>query len=390
MILLINKKTRCFTCKVSTFEGRKIFPYRFLYVVILFLLINSSAFAQIDTSQTPNYKVITQSNLRTKQFANFKADTLYLDTLTVLPNSLIIKSLQSNQLLDSTDFRLENRYLLNLKKATFVKLEITYRVFPYDMEFVTIRKDSTWRGLDDVRRNNFEYNPYAANQGIIEAPGLSYNGSFERGISFGNNQDLVVNSNFNLQMAGKLGDDIEILGAISDNNIPLQAEGNTQQLNEFDRLFIQLRRKSVKLTAGDYELNRPNAYFMNYYKKLQGLTFEGGFELGKGTLTTSTSTAISRGRFGRNTLATQEGNQGPYKLLGYDGELFIIVLSGTERVFLDGQLLTRGQQNDYIIDYNRGEITFTPNRLITKDVRVLVEFEYTNNEYHIIISYKIM
>lgn len=348
---------------------------------IFFLFFSFSAFAQIQTSTIKSNELKTQSNLRTKQFINFNADTLYLDTLTILPSSLIIDDLLNNKQLDSTDFRLENTYLLNLKNQAFAKLQIKYRVFPMDLEFVTVRKDSTWRGLDDVRKDNFEYNPYAANQGIIEAPGLSYNGSFERGISFGNNQDLVVNSTFNLQMAGKLGDDIEILGAISDNNIPLQAEGNTQQLNEFDRLFIQLRRNNVKLTAGDYELKRPDAYFLNYYKKLQGLTFEGEFDVGKGKLTNSTSAAISRGRFGRNQLPIQEGNQGPYKLLGNDGELFIIVLSGTEKVFLDGQLLTRGQQNDYIIDYNRGEITFTPNRLITKDVRVLVEFEYTNNEY---------
>jgi hypothetical protein len=350
----------------------------------LFLLINNSAFAQINgNQQTREVSKISQvSNIQIKHFTDFQSDTLYLDSLTILPNSLIINDLTNQKRLDSTDFKLENNYLLNLKKATFVKLKITYRIFPFDIGFATFRKDSTWRGLDEGERiAGFEYNPYANNQGIIEAPGLSYNGSFERGISFGNNQDLVVNSNFNLQMAGKLGDDIEILGAISDNNIPLQAEGNTQQLNEFDRLFIQLKRKDVKLTAGDYELKRPNAYFINYYKKLQGLTFESDFELGKGTLTSSASAAISRGKFGRNTLATREGNQGPYKLLGNDGELFIIVLSGTERIFLDGQLLNRGQENDYIIDYNRGEISFTTNRLITKDVRIIVEFEYTNNEY---------
>ncbi|MFT6149416.1 MAG: hypothetical protein ACJAUH_002107 [Saprospiraceae bacterium] len=355
------------------------------FAVFTFLFfINNAAFAQInDKRQTREvFKTSRVSNLRVKYFTDFKSDTLYLDTLTILPNSLIIRDLSNNKFLDSMDFKLENNYLLNQKKTAFAKLEITYRVFPFDIGFATFRKDSTWRGLDEGDRiAGFEYNPYANNQGIIEAPGLSYNGSFERGIAFGNNQDLVVNSNFNLQMAGKLGDDIEILGAISDNNIPLQAEGNTQQLNEFDRLFIQIKRKNVKLTAGDYELKRPNAYFLNYYKKLQGLTFESNFELGKGTLTSSASAAISRGKFGRNTLATQEGNQGPYKLLGNDGELFIIVLSGTERVFLDGQLLTRGQENDYIIDYNRGELRFTANRLITKDVRILVEFEYTNNEY---------
>ena len=348
---------------------------------VFFFFVVAVAFAQIETSQAPTTRINFPSNYFTKQFSDFQGDTLFLDSLTVLPSSLIVKDIVNNRQLDTTDFRLENNYLLNLNKAHFTTIEVSYRVFPFDFATVTMRKDSTWRGLDDIQNNRFEYNPYANNQNIIEAPGLSYNGSFERGISFGNNQDLVVNSNFNLQMAGKIGDDIEILGAISDNNIPLQAEGNTQQLNEFDRLFIQLKREDIKLTAGDYELNRPESYFMNYYKKLQGLTFEGAFDVGKGRLTNSTSTAISRGRFGRNQLPIQEGNQGPYKLLGNDGELFIIVLSGTEKVFLDGRLLTRGQENDYIIDYNRGEITFTPNRLITKDVRVLVEFEYTNNEY---------
>ncbi|MFT5834894.1 MAG: hypothetical protein ACI97N_002538, partial [Cognaticolwellia sp.] len=243
------------------------------FAVFTFLFfINNAAFAQIPPQTV---SIFPKSNLRVKYSTDFKSDTLYLDTLTILSNSLVIRDLSNNKFLDSMDFKLENNYLLNQKKTAFAKLEITYRVFPFDIGFATFRKDSTWRGLDEGDRiAGFEYNPYANNQGIIEAPGLSYNGSFERGIAFGNNQDLVVNSNFNLQMAGKLGDDIEILGAISDNNIPLQAEGNTQQLNEFDRLFIQIKRKNVKLTAGDYELKRPNAYFLNYYKKLQGLTFE--------------------------------------------------------------------------------------------------------------------
>ena len=58
-----------------------------------------------------------------------------------------------------------------------------------------------------------------------------------------------------------------------------------------------------------------------------------------------------------------------------------MVIAGTERVYVNGELQARGDVNDYVIDYSLGEITFTSRRLITSASRINVDFEYTDQSY---------
>lgn len=309
---------------------------------------------------------------------------LDLDSLTVAPKSVKITTTDGQSIID---FTIQNRTLVfeeeACNKITGDTINIRYRVLPFDIEQEYFHLDSTMMKVKDRAiyiGSDYSFSPRGKE--IIDAKGLDYNGSFSRGFSVGNSQSLVLNSNFNLQLAGDLGNKIKVVAAISDDNIPIQPEGNTQLIQDFDRVFIKVSRDKTSIIAGDYNLERPDGYFINYFKKLKGLSGSNITDFSNGSkLISNGSFAISRGKFARQTLDTKEGNQGPYKLTGSNGERFLIVLSGSEKVYLDGKLLERGLDYDYIIDYNRAEITFTPNRLIARETRIIVEYEYRTNNY---------
>ncbi|MCS6930437.1 MAG: hypothetical protein NZM43_13190 [Saprospiraceae bacterium] len=310
-----------------------------------------------------------------------------LDSLTIASELVAVCDSATNQKIDSSICWVENN-LLHIDTARLFKvaphithLKVAYRVLPLNLAQPMFRLDTAIiRRAGKSDNITYDYRPFQPVALPWETATLRTNGAYVRGIGLGNNQNLTFNSNLNLQLEGRLGNDIEVVAAVSDNSIPLQPDGTTRRLQEFDRIFIQLRRQQTTLSAGDLDLTRPNGYFLNYFKRVQGAMLHWqGAAAGKPDIRTAFS--VSRGKFQRQTINGQEGNQGPYRLQGANGERFIVVLAGTEKVFLDGVLLRRGLEDDYVIDYNLGELTFTHRRLISKDSRIIVEFEYAVQTY---------
>ncbi|MFT5512335.1 MAG: hypothetical protein ACI8SE_000733 [Bacteroidia bacterium] len=338
---------------------------RIVWIAIAVLLVSVGADAQ------------ELSTLREKRVL-ITSDTTVIDTLLIVPNSLHVLNI------DTSNFNvLESQSEIVWTGGSYPSdsILISYRIISFDFKKEYRNKETNLIGVD-YQTNPFAYIPNSEKRNSSPHDDIKTIGNISRGVGFGNKQDVTVNSNLNLRLNGRIQNKIDIIAAISDENNPIQPEGNTQQIQDFDRVYIQLKQDSASLIAGDFPMSTPDSsYFMKYNKKSRGLQIQRHFTNNKGYWQFAGEGAVSRGRFSRNTVAGIEGNQGPYRLSGANGETFIIIISGTEQVYLDGQLLTRGEQNDYIINYNTGELTFTPKRLITQYSRIVIEFQYSDRNY---------
>ena len=297
---------------------------------ILFILIHFQSGVQAQVKSLNNQRSI---------LITIQNDTKFSDSLSIDPNS--IKIISNSAKNDGFDVRIDNNqvevFRTNpLSNPQIDTIRVNYRVFPFNLNRKKTLLDSNLVSFtDQVIYINKDKNRNQRETGLIASNKLNYSGSFSRGLSFGNSQDLVLNSSLNLQLSGDLGNGLMIKAAISDEDIPIQPQGNTQVLQEFDKVFVEIQKDNFKMIAGDYELKGANNYFSRYFKKLKGLSFEHNQNINESSsIISKASYAVSRGKFARINLKTTEGNQGPYQLRNETNNRFIIVLSGTEKVFL--------------------------------------------------------
>ncbi|WP_298882125.1 hypothetical protein [uncultured Polaribacter sp.] len=215
--------------------------------------------------------------------------------------------------------------------------------------------------------------------------GLKTKGFISRGVTSGNNQNAVTNSALDLEISGKLSKDVTLRANIFDTNIPIQQNGYSQNITDFDRIFIEMFTENWLVRAGDISLQNEESYFMPINKQIAGLRVEANINK---NLKVAASGAVVRGKFNTYYVTGTEGNQGPYKIYGVNNEAAILIIGGSETVYINGAPIEGGENKDYVIDYNLAEITFNTTFPITNDMRIAIDFQYSDRNYSRFVTFE--
>ncbi len=313
-------------------------------------------------------------------------DSVQLDSVAINPDKFnVFNSLL--KVIPSSEYRVDfSNAMLKIDSKKYPKITVEYfripdfitKVYtPFDEKFIITSSTNT----DQLY--SLTTNKKGTEVKLFE--GLQTNGYITRGITSGNNQNAVTNATLDLKIKGKLSKEVSLRAAIFDTNIPIQENGYSQNITDFDRIFIEMFTDNWGVKAGDISLENKESYFMPLRKQITGLRVEAKIS---DQFKVAASGAITRGEFNRYRVTGKEGNQGPYKIYGKNNAPAILIIRGSEKVYINGIQIERGENKDYTIDYNIAEITFNTTYPITNDMRIAIEYQYANRNYTRFLTYE--
>jgi hypothetical protein len=263
----------------------------------------------------------------------------------------------------------------------------------YDEGTLKILRPPPYPGPVEV---SYSYLPYFQNETYTEAfegaaeaaaleriqgQGLSdstfeISGSKTFTVKGGTDRDVNLDQSLRLSINGNVANKVRVTGEISDQSLPVEETDVTEEISELDKISLRVETRNLAATFGDLDLEVTGNRFVSYRKRVIGLQGEADYP----TLELDGYGAKSRGRFGTNEFYGTDGVQGPYQLTAERTD-DILILPGTETVWVNGILKKEGEGADYIIDYDNAVLSFTEKTVVTSRDRIVVDFEYFTENY---------
>lgn len=365
------------------------------YAAIFFLLLFSCALVAQTTQQHSTKAVVTATS----------GDSIWLGQDFIIRSTLKVLVDSSVPLTQGKDYQFDERSN-SLKLTTAAKdllflsgsdtsaasysITILYSVVPIRLQKEYSNSLLLQADTNKIVKQSTYQTPSIESTPSESSLSINNSGGFTRGITVGSNQDVTTQSSFNLTFNGNLDRSLSFQGALSEESSVIQPEGNTQLLRDLDRIFINFDYlNAIRVSLGDMYLsssipvyNSASTFFpAPVYANIERKVLGANVAVESSSLFGQVGAATTRGKYYSNYFQGENGFQGPYRLYAPGGERNIIIIAGTEQVYIDGVLQERGEQNDYIIDYSTAEIRFQPRRIITNVSRITIDYQYTDEKY---------
>lgn len=199
---------------------------------------------------------------------------------------------------------------------------------------------------------------------------LQVSGAKTFGLSAGNRRSFAPDQSLFLNLDGEILPGVMVSAALTDQRLPFQPDGASEQISQLDQTRIQLRSESIEAAVGDGELSLRGPELALFRRAMLGMRASGtfsGFNL-------QAAAALPKGHSDSVVLAAEEGRS-EYRIAPRDR--YVVMIAGSEKVWLNGERMKRGENNDYVIrDYGDPVVEFTPRRLLTRNDIIRVDYEY--------------
>lgn len=202
---------------------------------------------------------------------------------------------------------------------------------------------------------------------------LNRKGVIYRGINIDAGSGVGVVSGFNLELDGKISDNIDVSAYISDDNLAMSDEGSTEALSNIENIHIEFRHPNFITRMGDYDYSYDEGEYGSLERKVSGVYANAGI----------------RGQYGEAFLSAEKEENKTAVLYGREGVLgpYIVsennsrseIVKNSETVYLNGREMKRG--DEYFFDFEASEFYFRHGNLIRKGDKIVVDYRSVKDDY---------
>ena len=189
---------------------------------------------------------------------------------------------------------------------------------------------------------------------------LRIEGSKTIRVGVGGTGGMALDQSLQLSADGDLAPGIHMKARVSDGNLPLSSQGSSTTLRDVDELWLEVWSDHWGTRLGDQDWVLEPGLGSGFQRRIRGWSGTWKPDGAQATVAIGGPEA----RWSRLTIQGVEGQQEGYVLVRSATSLKGAVVPGSERVRVNGELMTRGGDADYAVRDLQGLLDFNTRRRI--------------------------